>query len=59
VDNLENGAKAQNLAGVDIEDYLDKREFLTQLETGRLDGSIETILHQGACSTRWRPTAAT
>jgi len=50
VDNLENGAKAQNLAGVDIEDYLDKREFLTQLETGRLDGAIEAILHQGACS---------
>jgi len=50
VDNLENGAKAQNLAGVDIEDYLDKREFLTQLETGRLDGGIEAILHQGACS---------
>jgi len=50
VDNLENGAKAQNLAGVEIEDYLDKREFLSQLETGRLDGGIEAILHQGACS---------
>jgi len=50
VDNLENGAKAINLAGVEIEDYLDKREFLSQLETGRLDGGIETVLHQGACS---------
>ena len=50
VDDLENGAKAKNLAGVEIEDYLDKREFLSQLETGRLDGSIEAILHQGACS---------
>jgi len=50
VDDLENGAKAKNLAGVEIEDYLDKREFLTQLETGRLDGGIEAILHQGACS---------
>jgi ADP-L-glycero-D-manno-heptose 6-epimerase len=50
VDNLENGAKSKNLAGVDIEDYLDKREFLSQLETGRLDGGIEAILHQGACS---------
>ena len=50
VDNLENGAKAKNLAGVEIEDYLDKREFLAQLETGRLDGGIEAILHQGACS---------
>lgn len=50
VDDLENGAKAKNLAGVEIEDYLDKREFLSQLETGRLDGGIEVILHQGACS---------
>jgi len=50
VDDLKNGAKAKNLAGVEIEDYLDKREFLSQLETGRLDGGIEAILHQGACS---------
>ena len=50
VDDLENGAKAKNLASVEIEDYLDKREFLSQLETGRLDGGIEVILHQGACS---------
>ena len=50
VDDLQDGAKVKNLAGADIEDYLDKREFLTQLETGRLDGGIEAILHQGACS---------
>jgi ADP-L-glycero-D-manno-heptose 6-epimerase len=50
VDDLENGAKARNLAGVEIADYLDKREFLVQLESGRLDGSIDAILHQGACS---------
>jgi len=50
VDDLEDGAKAKNLAAVEIEDYLDKREFLSQLETGRLDGGIEAILHQGACS---------
>ncbi len=50
VDNLENGAKSKNLAMLQIDDYLDKREFLAQLETGRLDGAIETMLHQGACS---------
>jgi ADP-L-glycero-D-manno-heptose 6-epimerase len=50
VDDLEDGGKAKNLAGVDIEDYLDKREFLAQLESGRLDGSLEAILHLGACS---------
>jgi ADP-L-glycero-D-manno-heptose 6-epimerase len=50
VDDLKNGAKARNLAGVEIVDYLDKREFLVQLESGRLDGSIDAILHQGACT---------
>ena len=50
IDDLEKGAKAKNLFGVEIEDYLDKREFLAQLESGRLDGSIDTIMHLGACS---------
>jgi ADP-L-glycero-D-manno-heptose 6-epimerase len=50
VDDLQDGAKVKNLATADIDDYLDKREFLSQLETGRLDGGIEAILHQGACS---------
>jgi len=50
VDDLKDGTKARNLAAVDIEDYLDKREFLAQIESGRLDGSIEAVLHQGACS---------
>ncbi len=50
VDNLENGAKSRNLAGLEIEDYLDKRDFLARLESGRLDGAIEAVLHQGACS---------
>jgi ADP-L-glycero-D-manno-heptose 6-epimerase len=50
VDNLQNGAKSKNLATLEIDDYLDKREFLAQLESGRLDGAIETVLHQGACS---------
>ena len=50
VDDLESSARAKNLFGVEIEDYLDKRDFLTQLETGRLDGSIEAIMHLGACA---------
>ena len=50
VDNLHNGAKSRNLAPLEIDDYLDKREFLAQLESGRLDGAIEAVLHQGACS---------
>jgi ADP-L-glycero-D-manno-heptose 6-epimerase len=50
VDNLKNGAKSNNLATLEIDDYLDKQEFLAQLESGRLDGSIDAVLHQGACS---------
>ncbi len=50
VDDLQDGSKVRNLAGAEIADYLDKREFLAQLESGRLDGAIEAVLHQGACS---------
>ena len=55
VDDLENGAKVRNLAGAEIADYLDKRDFLVQLESGRLDGSIDAILHQGACADTMEP----
>lgn len=49
VDNLEDGRKFQNLAGTRIADYLDQDEFYDVLETGRF-GSIDAILHEGACS---------
>jgi ADP-L-glycero-D-manno-heptose 6-epimerase len=50
VDNLENSAKFTNLAGCEIDDYLDKREFLERMASGDLDGAVEAVLHQGACS---------
>ena len=50
VDNLENVAKLPNLAGCEIEHYLDKREFLARLEAGEFDGAVDAVLHQGACS---------
>jgi ADP-L-glycero-D-manno-heptose 6-epimerase len=50
VDNLENVAKLPNLAACEIEDYLDKREFLARLEAGQFDGAVDAVLHQGACS---------
>lgn len=50
VDNLENSAKFANLSGCDIEDYLDKRDFLERVENGEFDGAVEAVLHQGACS---------
>jgi ADP-L-glycero-D-manno-heptose 6-epimerase len=50
VDNLETADKFRNLAGCEIEDYLDKREFLPRLEAGAFDGAVDAVLHQGACS---------
>ncbi|WP_372716222.1 ADP-glyceromanno-heptose 6-epimerase [Immundisolibacter sp.] len=50
VDNLEtNSAKFRNLVGRAIADYVDKRDFLGLLDTGRL-GKLTAVLHQGACS---------
>jgi len=50
VDNLENAGKFRNLVPCEVEDYLDKREFLARLEAGQFDGAIDAVLHQGACS---------
>jgi ADP-L-glycero-D-manno-heptose 6-epimerase len=50
VDNLTKADKFRNLTDCDIADYLDKTEFLALVESGQLDGGIEAILHQGACS---------
>jgi ADP-L-glycero-D-manno-heptose 6-epimerase len=50
VDDLTQGDKFVNLADCDIADYIDKDEFLEVLSGGRLDGAIDVMLHQGACS---------
>ncbi|HEY5638358.1 MAG TPA: ADP-glyceromanno-heptose 6-epimerase [Burkholderiales bacterium] len=50
VDNLEQADKFRNLVGCEIEDYLDKREFLARMEAGVFDGAVSAVLHQGACS---------
>ena len=50
VDNLTRGDKFRNLAGCDIVDYLDKRDFLEALRSGEFDGAVDAVLHQGACS---------
>ena len=42
------GDKFRNLANCDITDYLDQAELLEALEG--LSGSVEAVLHQGACS---------
>ncbi|MBM3392160.1 MAG: ADP-glyceromanno-heptose 6-epimerase [Betaproteobacteria bacterium] len=50
VDNLTQGDKFRNLVDCEIADYLDKREFIEALAAGDLDGAVEAVLHQGACS---------
>jgi len=50
VDNLTRADKFRNLAGCEIADFIDKRDFLVQLTAGDYEGAIEAVLHQGACS---------
>jgi ADP-L-glycero-D-manno-heptose 6-epimerase len=50
VDNLARGDKFRNLVDCEIADYLDKQAFLERLGAGELDGTLDAILHQGACS---------
>ncbi len=48
VDNLAHADKFRNLAGCEIADYLDQAELAAALE--RLEGAVECVFHQGACS---------
>jgi ADP-L-glycero-D-manno-heptose 6-epimerase len=50
VDDLRNGDKFVNLADCDIEDYIDKEDFVEMVRAGTLDGAVDGVLHQGACS---------
>ena len=50
VDNLQRAEKCVNLADCEIADYLDKREFLERIASGRLEARVSAVLHQGACS---------
>lgn len=50
VDNLKRADKFLNLTDCEVADYLDKTEFLHLVEDGQLDGAIEAVFHEGACS---------
>jgi ADP-L-glycero-D-manno-heptose 6-epimerase len=50
VDNLAHADKFRNIVDCEIADYLDKQDFLEKLEHHDFSGSIDAILHQGACS---------
>jgi len=47
VDNLENSEKIRNLSSLRIYDYVDKREFIRNIESFR---GVNVIFHQGACT---------
>ena len=50
VDNLEAADKFRNLASCEIDDYLDKRDFIERIAANQFDTAVEAVLHQGACS---------
>lgn len=49
VDDLRDGSKYRNLAGASIADYFDRELFYGRFARGEL-GTIDVVLHQGACS---------
>ena len=50
VDNLAKADKFRNLVDCEIAEYVDKRDFLSVVESGELSGDFEALFHQGACS---------
>ncbi len=50
VDNLAKADKFRNLTDCEIADYIDKRDFLSVIQDGQLDGALAAIFHEGACS---------
>lgn len=50
VDDLEAGQKFQNLSDLRISDYMDRQEFRSRLDQGKLGITPDFVLHQGACS---------
>ncbi len=50
VDDLTQGERFANLADCQIDDYLDKDEFIEAIDKGAFNGTVSALLHQGACS---------
>ncbi len=50
VDDLTHGDRFVNLVDCEIDDYLDKAEFVDALDRGAFNGTVTAVLHQGACS---------
>ena len=50
VDNLEKADKFHNLVDCEMDDYMDKREFISKIRDGQINEKFEVIFHEGACS---------
>ncbi len=50
VDHLGSSRKWRNLNGLAFTDYLDRGQFMAELEAGRFGEQIQAIFHLGACS---------
>ncbi len=50
VDDLSDGNKIRNIESCDIQDYMDRSEFIKCIEQGMEFGGPTAIYHQGACS---------
>ena len=50
VDEPSTPDKRTNLRTCRVRDWIDKRKFLTLVETNKLPGDVEAIFHQGACT---------
>lgn len=57
VDELGQGQKFRNLAGLDFSDYAEKGEFLERLASGRMP-ELEAVVHLGACSSTTETNAS-
>src|SRR3984885_15689001 len=49
VDNLTHADKFKNLVDCEIDDYLDKTEFVARFKRGDF-GKVKAVFHEGACS---------
>jgi len=50
VDHLGTSEKWKNIRGLRFSRYLDKQQFITDLEEGRFSEPVEAVFHLGACS---------
>ncbi|RJO65241.1 MAG: ADP-glyceromanno-heptose 6-epimerase [Candidatus Omnitrophota bacterium] len=50
VDQMDASDKWKNLDGKAFQDYVDKTKLLAYLDTNKLKGGLDAILHMGACS---------